>query len=153
MLNAVQIDHDDLLKTQQCQVLQNFIAQGAGAKRAIRLKVGAAFHSKLMEPVQSRLDEVTSGLDWSDPDVPLAANYSGELVSDGEGVRRALIAQIASPVRWVDCVRTLKDAGCTTFIELGPGRVLSGLIRQIDPELEAVSADSPAALQEFAESR
>jgi [acyl-carrier-protein] S-malonyltransferase len=129
------------------------LAQGAGAKRAIRLKVGAAFHSKLMEPVQSRLDEVTSGLDWSDPEVPLAANYSGELVSDGEGVRRALIAQIASPVRWVDCVRTLKDAGCTTFIELGPGRVLSGLIRQIDPELEVVSADSPAALQEFAESR
>jgi [acyl-carrier-protein] S-malonyltransferase len=53
----------------------------------------------------------------------------------------------------VDCVRTLKDAGCTTFIELGPGRVLSGLIRQIDPELEAVPADSPAALKQFAESR
>jgi [acyl-carrier-protein] S-malonyltransferase len=129
------------------------LAEAAGAKRAIRLKVGAAFHSQLMEPVQARLDEVTSGLDWSDPEVPLAANSSGELVSDGEAVRRALIAQIASPVRWVDCVRTLKEAGCTSFLELGPGRVLSGLVRQIDPELEAVSADSPSALKEFAAGR
>ena len=127
------------------------LAQEAGAKRALRLQVGAAFHSKLMEPVQARLDEVTSGLDWSDTEVPLAANYSGELVGGGEEVRRALIAQIASPVRWVDCVRTMRDAGCTTFLELGPGRVLSGLVRQIDGELEAVSADSPAALAEFAE--
>jgi [acyl-carrier-protein] S-malonyltransferase len=129
------------------------LAQTAGAKRAIRLKVGAAFHSELMEPVQARLDEVTSSLDWNDPEVPLAANFSGELVSDGEAVRRALIAQIASPVRWVDCVRTLKEAGCTTFLELGPGRVLSGLVRQIDPELEVVSADSPSALAEFAGAR
>jgi [acyl-carrier-protein] S-malonyltransferase len=127
------------------------LAQEAGAKRALRLQVGAAFHSKLMKPVQARLDEVTSGLEWSDADVPLAANFSGELVTGGEEVRRALIAQIASPVRWVDCVRTLRDAGCTTFLELGPGRVLSGLVRQIDGDLEAVSADSPAALAEFAE--
>jgi [acyl-carrier-protein] S-malonyltransferase len=128
------------------------LAQEAGAKRALRLRVGAAFHSKLMEPVQARLEEVTSGLDWSEAEVPLAANFSGELVSAGEDVRRALIAQIASPVRWVDCVKTLSGAGCTTFLELGPGRVLSGLVKQIDPELETVSADSPAALREFADS-
>jgi [acyl-carrier-protein] S-malonyltransferase len=127
------------------------LAQEAGARRALRLQVGAAFHSQLMEPVQARLDEVTSGLDWSDADVPLAANFSGQLVSAGEDVRSALIAQIASPVRWVDCVKALSEAGCTTFLELGPGRVLAGLVRQIDPELETVSADSPAALREFAE--
>jgi [acyl-carrier-protein] S-malonyltransferase len=128
------------------------LAKEAGAARAIPLRVAAAFHSKLMEPVQARLDEVTAGLDWSGAEVPLASNASGELVSDGEDVRRALIAQIASPVRWADCVRTLGGAGCTTFLELGPGRVLSGLVRQIDSGLEAVSADSPSALREFAES-
>jgi [acyl-carrier-protein] S-malonyltransferase len=128
------------------------LAQEAGAKRAIRLRVGAAFHSRLMEPVQARLDELTEELHWSEPEVPLAANHSGELVNGGDEVQRALIAQIASPVRWVDCVRALSDAGCSTFLELGPGRVLSGLVKQIDPQLEAVSADSPAALREFADS-
>ena len=127
------------------------LATEAGAARAIRLKVGAAFHSKLMEPVQARLDEKMTALSWQDCDVPLAANHSGELVSDGEAIHRALIAQIASPVRWVDCIRTLRDAGCTAVLELGPGRVLSGLVKQIDPELEAVSADSPAKLQDFAD--
>jgi [acyl-carrier-protein] S-malonyltransferase len=127
------------------------LATEAGAARAIRLKVGAAFHSRLMEPVQARLDETMSALSWSDPDVPLAANASGELVSEGEAIHRALIAQIASPVRWADCVRALRQAGCTAMLELGPGRVLSGLVKQIDPELEAVPADSPAKLQEFAE--
>ena len=127
------------------------LATEAGAARAIRLKVGAAFHSKLMEPVQARLDEKMSALSWKAADVPLAANWSGELVSDGEEIHRALIAQIANPVRWVDCIRTLRGAGCTAVVELGPGRVLSGLAKQIEPELEAVSADSPEKLQEFVE--
>jgi [acyl-carrier-protein] S-malonyltransferase len=67
-------------------------------------------------------------------------------VTTADGVREALIAQIASPVRWVECVQTLVDEGVTSAIELGPGRVLSGLIRQIDPTLETQRADSPAAL-------
>lgn len=127
------------------------LAKEAGAAKAVPLPVGAAFHSELMEPVQARLDEVTATLEWSDAEVPLAANFSGELVSEGEDIRRALIAQIASPVLWLDCVRTLSGAGCTTVLELGPGRILSGLTRQIDSGLETATADSPAALQEFAE--
>ena len=129
------------------------LAADAGAKRALRLQVGAAFHSELMRPVQSRLDELLQTLAWSDLEVPLAANHSGELIQDGEEVHRALIAQIASPVHWVDCVRTLVDAGCTTFLELGPGRVLTGLVRQIHPDAELATADSVEKLEEFAQAR
>ena len=126
------------------------LAQEAGAKRALRLQVGAAFHSELMEPVQAKLDEAMRGLSWSDPEVQMASNASGELISSGDEVNRALVAQIASPVRWVDCVRSLVDAGCTRFLELGPGRVLTGLVRQIHPEAELATADSREKLQEFA---
>jgi [acyl-carrier-protein] S-malonyltransferase len=107
------------------------LAKETGAGRALPLPVGAAFHSRLMEPVQAKLDEMMDGLDWNDPEVPLAANFSGSAVTHAAGVRHALVQQIASPVRWVDCVRTLLDSGCTTFLELGPGRVLGGLVRQI----------------------
>jgi [acyl-carrier-protein] S-malonyltransferase len=127
------------------------LADQEGAKRALRLQVGAAFHSELMQPVQSRLDELLQTLAWNDLEVPLAANHSGELIQDGEEVHRALVAQIASPVHWVDCVRALVDAGCTTFLELGPGRVLTGLVRQIHPDAELATADSVEGLQKFAE--
>jgi [acyl-carrier-protein] S-malonyltransferase len=127
------------------------LAEEAGARRALRLQVGAAFHSALMEPVQAELDEAMQALTWNDAGVPLAANHSGELVSGGDEIRHALVTQIASPVRWVDCVETLIGAGCDTFLELGPGRVLGGLVRQIDPDVTVATADSPKQLEEFAE--
>ena len=126
------------------------LATEAGAKRALRLQVGAAFHSELMKPVQSALDEVMQALEWNDAEVPLAANASGELVSTGDDVRQALVAQIASPVRWVDCVQALRAAGVSHFLELGPGRVLSGLVRQIDADAETFPADSREKLEAFA---
>ncbi len=126
------------------------LADAAGAKRAMRLQVGAAFHSAMMEPVQSALKEAMDSLAWRDPAVPLASNATGELVSTGIGVRDALLAQIASPVRWADCVRTMVAHGATTFLELGPGKVLSGLVRQIDPDVRVQAADSLAKLQAFA---
>jgi [acyl-carrier-protein] S-malonyltransferase len=126
------------------------LAPEAGAGRVIPLKVGAAFHSALMEPVQAALAERMSDLEWRDPEAPLASNASGALVTTGEGVKRALIAQIASPVRWVECVQALSDAGATTFLELGSGRVLTGLVRQIlGPDVDAAYADSPERLDEF----
>lgn len=129
------------------------LATEAGAKRAIRLQVGAAFHSELMEPVQEKMEARLAEVDWSDPHVPIAVNHSGELVTSAEDTRRALVAQIASPVRWVDCVETLAAAGCDTFWELGPGRVLAGLVRQIDPQLNTASADAPDKLAGLAEDR
>ena len=127
------------------------LAEEAGADKAIRLQVGAAFHSELMKPVQEQLGQTMETLDWSDPETPLAGNASGELKTGGDEVREALRAQIASPVRWVDCVETMVDNGCDTFLELGPGRVLTGLVRQINPDVETFAADSPKKLAKFVE--
>jgi [acyl-carrier-protein] S-malonyltransferase len=105
-----------------------------------------------MKPVQTSLAETMKATSWDDPEVPLVANFSGRVVSDAEGLREALITQIASPVRWVDCVQTLVDAGCTSFLELGPGRVLSGLVRQVaGGDVDAVAADSRVKLAQFAQ--
>jgi [acyl-carrier-protein] S-malonyltransferase len=127
------------------------LAEADGAERAIRLQVGAAFHSELMEPVQSALAETMQGLRWQDPHPPLVSNASAKAVDSADGVREALVAQIASPVLWADCVRTLVDAGVTSFLELGSGRVLSGLVRQVEPEAETFAADSPKKLAKFLE--
>ncbi|MCW3027694.1 MAG: malonyl CoA-acyl carrier protein transacylase [Solirubrobacterales bacterium] len=129
------------------------LAPAAGAKRVVRLRVGAAFHSRMMEPVQAELAQAMQSISWSDPKVPMASNATGRLVSTGEAVRQALIEQIASPVLWADCVAALVGQDCRAFLELGPGRVLSGLVQQIDPSLEVFAADSPSKLSGFAAAR
>jgi [acyl-carrier-protein] S-malonyltransferase len=126
------------------------LAQEAGAKRALRLQVGAAFHSELMKPVQERLSKTMDEVEWHDAQVPLVADYTGVPVQSADEVRRALIEQIASPVRWVDCVQTLHHEGVRRALELGPGRVLAGLVRKIEPELEVTPVDSRAAVQSYA---
>ncbi len=127
------------------------LVKEAGAARAVRLQVGAAFHSELMRPVQREMSDAMESVAWRDPDTPLVANCSGDVLTTGDAVRAALVAQIVSPVLWVDVVRALLGAGCSTFVELGPGRVLSGLVRQIAPDAEVATADSRAALAAFAE--
>ena len=126
------------------------LAEEAGASKAVRLKVSAAFHSELMEPVQREMAEMMNKLTWRDPQVPLVANASGKVIRTGADVCQALVAQIASPVLWVDCVHTLAEEGCTRVLELGPGRVLGGLVRQIDSDIEVFAADSPEKLEAFA---
>lgn len=126
------------------------LAEEAGASKAVRLKVSAAFHSELMEPVRREMAEMMEKLTWKDPQVPLVANASGTVIRTGADVREALVAQIASPVLWVDCVHTLAAQGCTRVLELGPGRVLGGLVRQIDSDIEVFAADSPEKLSAFA---
>jgi len=127
------------------------LATEAGAEKAILLRAGAAFHSELMEPVRDALAETMAGLEWHDPKPPLVSNASAQVVDSAAGVREALTVQITSPVRWADCVRTLLDAGVTSFLELGSGRVLGGLVRQIEPEADVLSADSPKKLAKFLE--
>lgn len=126
------------------------LAVEAGADRAMRLAVGAAFHSPAMTSVQAELSKTMDKLIWSDPTAPLAANASGQAVTSAGDVHQALVAQITSPVRWVDCVQTMLEAGCRTFLELGPGRVLGGLVRQIQPDVEVFAADSLDKLTTFA---
>jgi [acyl-carrier-protein] S-malonyltransferase len=126
------------------------LAKEAGAEKVVPLQVGAAFHSELMRPTQARMAEAMEGVAWSDPSVPMASNASGGLVTTADEVRQALVAQIASPVRWVDCARALSDAGAERYLELGPGRVLGGLTRQtLGMETDATSADSPEKLESF----
>jgi [acyl-carrier-protein] S-malonyltransferase len=125
------------------------LAEQAGAERAIRLQVGAAFHSELMKGVQGQMAEAMQDVSFRDPHTPMIGNASGALRTTADEIREALIAQIASAVRWVDCIRTLTGNGCDTFVELGQGRTLSGLVRQIDSEVETFSADSPKKLERF----
>ena len=126
------------------------LAAEAGADKVVRLQVGAAFHSELMRPAQAKMAEAMADVAWDDPRVPMASNASGGLVTTAEDVREALIAQIASPVRWVDCAHSLAAAGADVFLELGPGRVLGGLVRQtLGMETDVTSADSPKRLDVF----
>jgi [acyl-carrier-protein] S-malonyltransferase len=127
------------------------LAEAAGARRVVRLQVAAAFHSRLMEAVQVEMRAAVERLSWRDPDVPVAVNARGELVRDGESLRAALVEQIAAPVQWVECVEQLVGAGADAFLELGPGRVLAGLVREIVDGADVSSADSPSKLDEFVE--
>jgi [acyl-carrier-protein] S-malonyltransferase len=127
------------------------LAPEAGADKAIRLQVGAAFHSELMKPVQAKMAGAMAEVSFDDPQTPMIGNATGALKATADEVREALIAQIASAVLWVDCVRTLISEGVDTFVELGAGRVLSGLVRQIDSEVETFAADSPKKLDKFLE--
>jgi [acyl-carrier-protein] S-malonyltransferase len=129
------------------------LVDGLKVGRGVRLPVGAAFHSALMRPVQSELRRLVVALPWRDPEVPLASNATGTLVDRAPGVQEALVAQVVAPVRWVACVQALMDAGCRHFLELGPGRVLTGLVKQIAPDADVVAADSRAAIETYAASR
>ena len=129
------------------------LAQEAGAKRALRLQVGAAFHSELMVPVHERLRETIDQVSFSDPRMPLVGVASAEVLRSAAEIREALLTQIISPVRWVEVVQRLTQSGCSSFLEVGPGRVLIGLIRQIQPDVAITAADSVQKLDEFAAAR
>ena len=107
----------------------------------------------MMEPVQRELAEEMESISWSGPRVPIASNASGRLARSGDEVRQALMDQIASPVQWVECVHTLVSEGCAAFLEIGPGRVLGGLVRQIEPGVQVFAADSPAKMRSSAPHR
>ncbi|MGH9136284.1 MAG: ACP S-malonyltransferase [Acidimicrobiales bacterium] len=125
-------------------------ALASGAEKAVRLQVGAAFHSELMTPAQERMAALLADIAWRDPEVPIASNASGRLVETADEVQAALVAQIASPVRWVECVQALVAAGVGQTLEVGAGRTLTGLARQIDREIEGAAADSVKKLERFA---
>jgi [acyl-carrier-protein] S-malonyltransferase len=125
------------------------VARHQGA-RVVRLPVGGAFHSPIMDPVREAMAGVADAFAWHDPNVALVANVSGAPLVDGAAVRAALVEQISRPVRWADCVRTLVAAGCDLFVELGAG-VLTGLVRSVDPGVPAHAADSRARLTAVAE--
>ncbi|MCL5958668.1 MAG: ACP S-malonyltransferase, partial [Chloroflexi bacterium] len=117
------------------------LARQRGAKRVIPLPVSAAFHSLLMEPVAEELAKELAQVEVGVPSVPLVANVTGRPMSDPGEIRRELILQTYSPVRWVDSVRFMVGAGVGSFVEVGPGKVLSGLIKRIDRQTQAYPAE------------
>lgn len=125
------------------------LLKGRGAKRALNLPVSAPFHSSLMQPAAQALKERLEGAILQVPKIPVINNVDVAVQSEPDRIRDALYRQAAGPVRWVECVRSLKAHGVTLSVECGPGRVLSGLSRRIEPDLQSVSMSDPASLQEL----
>jgi [acyl-carrier-protein] S-malonyltransferase len=123
------------------------LCKARGARRTVMLPVSAPFHCALMQPAQEEVARVLSGIAMQDPQIPVAANVTGGLVTTADATRDALIRQVTGTVRWVDCVQSLKAAGADLFIEVGPGKVLCGLLKQIDPELKALNVEDAASLE------
>ncbi|HVL54440.1 MAG TPA: ACP S-malonyltransferase, partial [Vitreimonas sp.] len=121
------------------------IAKELGARKAIILPVSVAAHSPLMAAAADAMRTVLAGVDFADPEPPLLANADARPLTTGQAARNELIEHLTAGVDWVAAVRRMADAGVETFIEVGPGRVLTGLIRRISPESEAVSLDDPTA--------
>jgi [acyl-carrier-protein] S-malonyltransferase len=125
------------------------LAKERGAKKAIMLQVSAPFHCAMMQPAQDRLATELASLTFSDPDVPVIANFDATAKTTGVGSRLALVSQVTGAVQWLGCVRQLIHAGARTFIEVGPGKVLTGLMRQIDRSQTAQNVEDEASLQKL----
>ena len=111
-----------------------------GAKRAIKLSVGGAFHSPLMEPARKELEEAIMATHFSTPLCPVYQNVSAEPTQKPDEIRKNLVAQLTSPVRWTQTLQNMIRDGASSFTEVGPGKVLQGLIRKVDPQMPAFSA-------------
>ena len=123
------------------------ICKSKGAKRAMPLPVSAPFHCSLMAPVQPRLAEVLAGVQVRPPNAPIIANATAEPNSDAGRIAALLLTQVTSPVRWVQTVQKMALSGVDTIVELGPGKVLAGLVRRIDKGLRAYSVEDPAGMK------
>ncbi len=125
------------------------IAVERGAKRAIMLPVSAPFHCPLMKPVAEIMAAALAETEVRPPAVPLISNVSARPVTEPETIRTDLVAQVTDVVRWRECVLFMKQDGVERLVELGAGRVLTGLTRRIDRELEAVSIQRPGDIESF----
>ena len=123
------------------------IASQLGAKRSMVLAVSAPFHSALMMPAQEKLQKDLNAAEFEDLQVPLVTNVDADSIRQGEEARSALIRQVTMPVRWEESMRMLLDEGVNTFVEVGPGRVLTGLMRQIERSVATLNVEDEKSLQ------
>ncbi|HET9285022.1 MAG TPA: ACP S-malonyltransferase, partial [Candidatus Angelobacter sp.] len=123
------------------------LAKQRGAKKTVMLVVSAPFHCALMQPAQDRLESDLQALHFSNPEVPVISNIDASPKTTGEGSRQALVRQVTGAVQWAKSMQTLIDLGVKTFIEVGPGKVLMGLMRQIDRSQTCLITENEAALQ------
>jgi len=122
------------------------LASQAGAKRAVILPVSAPFHSSLMMPAQEKLEKDLRNAAFAKLHLPLVTNVDADTIESGDEAREALIRQVTMPVRWEESVRLLIDEGVSTFVEVGPGRVLTGLLRQIERSVSALNVEDEKSL-------
>lgn len=113
---------------------------GAGAKRALKLMVGGAFHSPLMEPARMELEKAIGDTVFSHPVCPVFQNVNALPSTDPEQIKKNLIAQLTAPVRWTQTVKNMLENGATSFTEVGPGTVLQGLVKKVNRDVPAISA-------------
>jgi [acyl-carrier-protein] S-malonyltransferase len=123
------------------------ILKARGAKRAIKLAVSAPFHCALMKPAGERLGADLEQLEFADLRVPLVSNVDAVAIRGGNEARLALVRQVSAPVRWLDSMKFLAGAGVETFVEVGPGKVLAGLLRQTISEARCLNVADPASLE------
>jgi len=126
------------------------IAKTKGGKRAMLLPVSAPFHCALMQPAADAMEEALAKVKILSPSVPLVANVTASTVIDPDEIRRLLVQQVTGAVRWRESVLHMKEAGVSTLVELGSGKVLSGLARRIDGDLTGVSLQTPQDIEAFA---
>ena len=128
------------------------LAKTAGAKRALILDVSVPSHCALMKPAAERLDDAMKGIAFNTPNIPVLHNVNVAEAADADDIKRLLVEQLYSPVRWVETVHEIRDRGAESVIEAGPGKVLAGLIKRIDRSLEALPVFDPASLEKAMES-
>jgi len=114
-------------------------AKEAGFKMAVSLKVAGAYHSRLMQPARDAFEEYIRQLDFQQPTIPVFSNATGEVLTDPEGIKAALVAQITSPVLWSACFSGMQAMGIQGFCGCGPGNVLAGLARRIDRQASVIA--------------
>ncbi|HEV2217166.1 MAG TPA: ACP S-malonyltransferase [Candidatus Dormibacteraeota bacterium] len=124
--------------------------QAAGAKRVIPLNVSAAFHTPLMAPAAERLRTALDRIEWRAPRISVMANLTGRPHLDGDRIPHVMEMQLRSPVRWAACVQGLVEMGCDTFVEVGPKRALTGMMRELAPGAKALAVSNPAAIADLA---
>jgi [acyl-carrier-protein] S-malonyltransferase len=125
-------------------------ARDHGARKAVELPVSGAFHSLLMAPAAARLAEALSGVELREARIPVVANVDAAPVTDPEAIRSRLLEQLTAPVRWTECVKRLRELGAVRFVEPGPGAVLTGLLRRIDPDLGGQAVGGPEEVETLA---
>lgn len=123
------------------------LASQDGAKRAVILQVSAPFHCAMMQPMQERMEPLLKAATFNDLKTPMVTNVDADIITEGKDARDALVRQLTLPVRWEESVRALIEQGATSFVEVGPGRVLSGLLRQIDRSVHSMNVEDEATLR------
>jgi [acyl-carrier-protein] S-malonyltransferase len=123
------------------------LCRARGAKRTVKLPVSAPFHCSLMQPAQDRLQAEIQGVAFRDAATPLVNNVDARVVRDAEGCREGLVRQVSGAVRWQQSIELLLREGVTTFVEVGPGTVLGGLVRKIARGTRVLNVDSPSSLE------